>query len=302
MIPCYNEEESICESMHQLHIAQQEFLTRYHQSLDILVIDDGSQDSTQRRLKSHQERYNFHIIEHPKNCGYGQALITGFLYALDYDYDWVISFDMDGQHDVSYLYAFYEKIVAAQPNIHIISGSRYKDPHLFWKSPWKDRFLVNSVITAILNCLGIPLTDSFCGMKAHRVVDINRICFQLKGYEMPIEMLLKAHHLGLGIEEMAVPVIYKNRNGVLNKERATRFIFAQAEKRLAKYLNIIQCLEPEAKNISLCLITEIYQKYYEMYKDITVDNFTGIQMAIIHEVAQHLSTFPCKCVYCKTTS
>ncbi|MHA1612964.1 MAG: glycosyltransferase family 2 protein [Promethearchaeota archaeon] len=302
LIPCYNEEDSICQSLSLLHNAQRTFWDRYRQPLDILVVDDGSEDLTQERLLHHQKNknydYDFTIIRHSQNQGYGKTLQTGFVYAQKNEYDWVISFDMDGQHAPDYLEDFYKYICRTEESPDIISGSRYRDPQLFWQPPWKDRFLVNAIITSILNYLGLQLTDSFCGMKAHRVTDINRIQYTLNGYEMPIEMILKANHLGLNIKEIAVPVIYKDRSCVETKERATRFIFARAEQRLEKYLNIIHDLEPETHNISLCLLTDIYRKYYQKYEEITSDNFAYIQMSIIHEIAFQFGAFPCKCVYC----
>ncbi len=301
MIPCYNEEDSICQSLALLHDAQEKFLERYNQPLDILVVDDGSDDCTKERLLHHQNNYEFSLIHHSQNQGYGKTLQTGFAYAKENEYDWVISFDMDGQHAPDYLEEFYKYICNSGDTVDIISGSRYRDPQLFWQPPWKDRFLVNAIITSILNYLGLQLTDSFCGMKAHRVTDINRIQFTLDGYEMPIEMILKANHLGLNIKEIAVPVIYKDRSCVKTEERSTRFIFARAEHRLAKYLNIIHNLEPEAHNITICLLTEIYRKYYRKYEEITADNFAYIQMSIIHEIAHQFGAFPCRCVYCTTS-
>ena len=60
----------------------------------VLVIDDGSTDSTPELLKSYQERIR--VIRHHSNRGYGASLKAGILAA---NTENVLFIDADGQHD-----------------------------------------------------------------------------------------------------------------------------------------------------------------------------------------------------------
>ncbi|MFQ5900620.1 MAG: glycosyltransferase family 2 protein [Thermodesulfobacteriota bacterium] len=86
IIPAYNEEKNIG------HVV--EGIRRHEPSLDILVVNDGSTDSTSDVLRG----LNVDTINLPFNLGYGGALQTGFKYAVEKDYDFVVQFDADGQH------------------------------------------------------------------------------------------------------------------------------------------------------------------------------------------------------------
>ncbi|MBD3186916.1 glycosyltransferase, partial [Candidatus Bathyarchaeota archaeon] len=160
LIPCYNEEGNINRIITHLHKVRLNVSQRDDCQLDILIINDGSTDATREILDTCCTDDQYKIIHFVKNRGYGAVLKRGFSYAKDNNYEWVISFDMDGQHEPRCLYKFLDEI-HGEPEVEIISGSRYLDPKLFLQNPWKDRFLVNTIITGVLNTLGFSLTDSF---------------------------------------------------------------------------------------------------------------------------------------------
>jgi glycosyltransferase involved in cell wall biosynthesis len=61
---------------------------------DRMIIDDGSQDETFALLNNMGEK----VSRLPSNLGYGRALQTGMRYALQHNYDVVVTLDADGQH------------------------------------------------------------------------------------------------------------------------------------------------------------------------------------------------------------
>nr|MDO8117231.1 hypothetical protein [Candidatus Sigynarchaeota archaeon] len=190
---------------------------------------------------------------------------------------------MDGQHEPKCVYKFIDKIMDQGNDADIISGSRYMESSMFRENPWKDRFLVNSIITGILNARGFSLTDAFCGLKAHKVKEINSLAMIKDGYEMPIEMLLKAKGSGLKISEMAVPVIYKDRDEVL-KDKPDSFLFRKAEERIERYVTLINSLVSPPLNVRLPDLMQLFQDLFSTTHEITPDNFKALQDTIFRKI------------------
>lgn len=89
IIPAYNEEKRIDDVLTRTLL-----LKRLYSNLDVMVIDDGSKDGTAEIAKSK----NVITIRHKKNQGEEGAIQTGFQYALDHGYEFVVKIDADGQH------------------------------------------------------------------------------------------------------------------------------------------------------------------------------------------------------------
>jgi glycosyltransferase involved in cell wall biosynthesis len=87
VIPAYNEEAMIGEVLGEI--------MEREPGMDILVVNDGSTDRTSEIAMLAGVK----VIDIPYNIGYGGAIQTGFRFAVDYDYDYVITMDADGQHD-----------------------------------------------------------------------------------------------------------------------------------------------------------------------------------------------------------
>ncbi len=93
----------------------------------ILVVDDGSLDDTKELL----HRYfgeKIIYIHHLINRGGGAALETGFVYirryAHDHDWEFIVTFDADGQHDITDMDSFLE-MFASHPKTQVVYGSRF---------------------------------------------------------------------------------------------------------------------------------------------------------------------------------
>lgn len=171
---------------------------------DILVIDDGSTDGTRELL---QERIDIVLIEHQANKGYGGALRTAFNYAIELDYDILVTIDCDGQHEPQRIGQF---VSACQhTGADIISGSRYLQSFTDNSAAPRDRRQINRQVTKMLNTrLGFDLTDAFCGFKAYRVDALRKLQLTENGYAMPLELWVQAWCQRLSVVELAVPLIY----------------------------------------------------------------------------------------------
>jgi glycosyltransferase involved in cell wall biosynthesis len=85
---------------------------------DVLVVDDGSRDSTAEEARA----AGAIVAAHAVNLGYGAALQTGYRYALRFGFDAVLQMDADGQHDPS---SIRELLRALEGGGDVVVGSRF---------------------------------------------------------------------------------------------------------------------------------------------------------------------------------
>ena len=86
-IPAYNEEASIARVLQDVR--------NCYPTADILVVNDGSTDHTSEIARN----AGVMVLDIPYNIGYGGAVQTGFRFATEFVYDYVITIDGDAQHD-----------------------------------------------------------------------------------------------------------------------------------------------------------------------------------------------------------
>ncbi len=222
-IPAYNEASTIGQIIGQIH--------QLREDPDILVIDDGSGDSTRDIL---EKTSGIYTLYHQANLGYGQTLIDGFNFAGEKGYEYVITIDSDKQHQPSEIPLFIEQ--SKQLGVDILSGSRYLHPsgEGLMKAP-ADRVKVNRRITARINQItGYRLTDAFCGFKLYRVKALNRLNLNEQGYGMPLQFWIQAWKKGLTLRELPVQMIYFDHDPTV---RASHSNLCQRYK---YYLDVIE--------------------------------------------------------------
>ena len=120
VIPAYNEDMNIEKVLNELKSDFKE--------ADILVINDCSKDKT----KDVVEKDNVNCITLPFNMGYSRAIQTGIMYANDFNYDYVIQFDADGQHIAKEAKKLLEHI--EKTGADIVIGSRYMEKNNYNQS------------------------------------------------------------------------------------------------------------------------------------------------------------------------
>lgn len=120
VIPAYNEELNIDKVLKEIK--------KDLNGVDILVINDCSLDKTQSVVLSN----NVKCITLPFNMGYSKAVQTGIKYANDYNYDYVIQFDADGQHIASEAKKMLDYIL--KEKCDIVIGSRYLEENNYKQS------------------------------------------------------------------------------------------------------------------------------------------------------------------------
>ncbi|HMO12510.1 MAG TPA: glycosyltransferase family 2 protein, partial [Pirellulaceae bacterium] len=218
-LPVYNEAHHIDDVLDQV--------VKY--SPDVLVVDDGSSDGSAAILA---RRNDVRIVTHEFNRGYGAALITAFNYAIEHDFDVIVTIDCDGQHEPKLIRRFVQLL--ADTGADIVSGSRYLSVLEKKSAAPEQRRRINYQITEYLNQkLRLDLTDSFCGFKAYRVEALKQLELTETGYAMPLELWVQAVCHGLTIVEEPVPLIY------LDEKRSFGGSLDDPEARLNYYHSVL---------------------------------------------------------------
>jgi glycosyltransferase involved in cell wall biosynthesis len=103
LIPIYNEENSIQNLFDQLH----EFLNDTKYVNEIIIINDGSSDSTLQMIQFNLKKIKskVKIINNPLNLGYGASLKRGILVSVN---DYIAIIDADLTYDVYAVARMYE--------------------------------------------------------------------------------------------------------------------------------------------------------------------------------------------------
>ncbi|MGO9597005.1 MAG: glycosyltransferase family 2 protein [Isosphaeraceae bacterium] len=217
-IPVYNEEKYLEDVVREVR--------RF--AADILVVDDGSTDRTPRLLA---RLAGIKVIRHPRNLGYGAGLRTAFEHTLSAGYDALVTLDCDGQHQP----ALIPELAARLEEADIVSGSRYLRVFDHDQKPPEERRRINVEVTRWLNtCLGLNLTDAFCGFKAYKREALELFEITDLGYAMPLQVWVQAAQHGLSIVEVPVPLIY------LDENRAFGGALDDSDFRLRHYKRVFQ--------------------------------------------------------------
>lgn len=168
IIPLYNEASTLEKVM-------QEIIEQSPPGTNIVLVNDGSTDGSEKICQrwaqsGYLEKNKISMVEHPKNLGYGQALLSGFAEALkDPETAFFLTMDIDGQHLPSDILRFFQA-----PSNDLLSGSRYLADLQKNLEPPKERVKINHRINQNLGKLAqtelgqkFKITDSFCGMKRY---------------------------------------------------------------------------------------------------------------------------------------
>jgi glycosyltransferase involved in cell wall biosynthesis len=198
VIPAWNEQSTI-------QAVVTEAMT-YHPGATIVVVNDGSTDSTAALARA----AGAVLIDLPVNLGVGGAMRAGYKYADREGYDWAVQLDADGQHDPAHVATLLGPL--RDGSADLVIGSRFAGVVSYdVRGPrrWAMR-LLSLVLSRVART---RLTDTTSGFKAS-----NRRSIALFAQDYPaeylgdtVESLVIAARAGLHVTE--VPVAMRQRAG-----------------------------------------------------------------------------------------
>jgi len=210
IVPTYNEIENI-ERIIETVLAKAE-------DIEILVLDDNSPDGTALRVKFMQSSEpRLHLIERPGKMGLGSAYVTGFKYALQNGYEYIMEMDADFSHNPEDV----PRLIEAAKKYDLVIGSRYCNGVNIINWPFK-RLLISYFASKYVRVItGMPVKDPTGGFKCFNrkvleSIDLDKILSD--GYAFQIEMNFRSWVKGFRIKE--IPIVFTERlNGVSKMSR-----------------------------------------------------------------------------------
>ena len=191
-IATYNEIENLPKLVDEL---------RHHApDADILVIDDNSPDGTGRWCdeRSQTDR-RLKCIHRAGKEGLGTATVAGFHYALQEEYEYVITMDADFSHHPRHIPALRESMNGTtEGRIDVAIGSRYVRGGSIEGWPWYRRLMsriINGYARWILNLRIADCSGAFRCYRAEtlRRVQLSKISSKGYAYLEEILWLLSSH-------------------------------------------------------------------------------------------------------------
>ena len=192
LIPAYNAQETLGSVLKKIEPLK----------IDTIVVDDGSSDGTKRVASE----IGVQLLRHPFNLGKGAALQTGFKYALQRGYEIIITLDADGQHDPSEIPSLLKVFQSVNPDILIASRAAAFGEMTFLRGFWN-----RLGVRAVARLCHRDITDSQSGFRLIRVEVIREVYLSTSGFEMELELLIKACKKGFGV--LSVPIETQSVDG-----------------------------------------------------------------------------------------
>lgn len=189
VLPAYNEAENIVPLLTDISA----FLEEQHADYEIVVVNDGSKDDTGTLAEGFAILHpRVRVVHHPRNRGYGGALISGFA---DATKDWVFLMDSDRQFDIHELTKLAEKTDQAD----FILGYRAK------RSDHAIRLLNAKLFNLAIRILfGLHVRDIDCAFKLMRRSILQSLELESNGAFISSELLIKAKRRGARMAEVPV--------------------------------------------------------------------------------------------------
>ncbi len=189
IIPAFKAEKTLNELISRI---------QRHCELPIVVVDDGSPVM----ISDFENIRGMDVIRHEQNKGKGEALRTGFKFALESGAGFVITVDADLQHPPELIPSFIDAY-RSNPEA-VIVGSRKRDNHM----PFHRR--LSNCITSFLVSLrtGNTIKDVQCGL---RLIPAEYIPFLLsgsKGFVFETEMIIRLSDRHVPFVFCPIPTIY----------------------------------------------------------------------------------------------
>jgi dolichol-phosphate mannosyltransferase len=216
LIPAYNEEDSLPSLLPKIA----KVLDGEQMSYQVVVVDDGSTDSTSTVLEQYSQEIPLDVVRHPINRGLGETERDGFEYvaARCSPDDVIVRVEADDTHEPEYIFDLLRRL---EEGYDVVNTSRFQ-PGGGQIGVDRYRGLVSRAANLFMQTVfRIPGTrDYSCGYRAYRgrvIQDAIRVYgnnfIQLRGlgFTSTLETIVKLHLLGCRFAEVPFVLRYDQK-------------------------------------------------------------------------------------------
>ena len=190
LIPTYNNEKTLATVIEDVG----------YYSKDIIVVDDGSTDTTATILKQYPDLY---LISHEKNRGKGAALKNGLRAAREKGFRYAITIDSDGQHFASDIPVFIDAI-EKEPDSLLVGARNLSSDNMPGKNTFANKF---SNFWFTLET-GLKLQDTQSGYRLYPLLKMTSMKYFTAKYEFELEAIVFAAWKGVLVKNIPIHVYY----------------------------------------------------------------------------------------------
>lgn len=207
VVPTYNERENL-----PLLLAA---ISEQLVEIAVLVVDDNSPDGTGQLAEDLKVDYpNLEVLHREGKLGLGTAYLAGIRWALNREYEYILTMDSDFSHHPRYL----PDMLRLGNMVDVAIGSRYVPGGGTVNWPLKRRLLSRTANLLARTITGARASDLTAGFRCYRrgvleLVDLGH--FRCKGYAFLIEMAYRCHRVGAKFGE--TPIVFQDREHGLTK-------------------------------------------------------------------------------------
>lgn len=202
IMPAYNESPHIYKNI----IETSSVFEKTKRDFEIIVVDDGSTDSTYDEAKrAAGELKNVKVVHYADNNGKGNALKEGFKSATG---DYVVFLDSDLDLHPMQLHRLFRIMRNRRADV-VIGSKHHPKSQLDYPA---GRKVISRVYALILKALfGLPLRDTQTGLKVFHYEVLKRVFPKVlsKRFAYDLEILVNAKRLGYRVTESPVVLNFK---------------------------------------------------------------------------------------------
>ncbi len=242
VLPAYNEEANIDAVVKEWHPIIEKILN----NSKLVVVDDGSTDSTYQKLIELTNNYPHLIALTKPNTGHGSTCLFAYNYSIENNAEFVFQTDSDGQTSAKEFWEFWEK----RNDYNFIIGTRFN------RKDGLSRLVVANVLKLVIFLmLGIKVKDAntpFRLMKAQSLKDILRHVpkdFFLSNALISMLVVLRKESL------QWLPIHFNNRRAGKNSINMMR-IFQIGIKSVSEFRNFKRSYKKQ-NDVDVKAITEV---------------------------------------------
>jgi len=235
-IPCLNEESTLPVTLADLPRSLPGFDT-----IEVLVIDDGSTDRTSEVARAHGVH---HVVRFPVRRGLARGFEAGLREALAMGADVIVNTDADNQYVGADIARLVEPIVAHRADM--VVGTRPIESIQHFSLMKKSLQRLGSAVVRGLSAADVP--DATSGFRAYSRDAALRLTV-VTGFTYTLETLIQASHKNIAIVHVPIRV-----NGKLRESRLFRGVGAYVTRSLGTMIRVYLLYRPLRFFLSLAAL------------------------------------------------